>query len=126
MFVLHFPLSCALLHHAFGPPGYRLYTEDSFSNLPDHAVPDILRSNLSSVVLQLKALGIHDVLGFDFMDRPPQLALEKALIQLYQLGCLTDDNTGLTPLGQRMVLTPHASVCLRVSRTEPSQAQRCL
>ena len=49
---------------------FRLYTEDSFEKLDDATVPEIKRCNLSSVVLQLKALGIDDVIGFDFMDKP--------------------------------------------------------
>lgn len=49
---------------------FRLYTEAAFENLEDATVPEIRRCNLSSVVLQLKALGIEDVLGFDFLDKP--------------------------------------------------------
>ena len=51
---------------------FRLYTEDSFWGLEDVSVPEIKRSNLASVVLQLKALGVEDVVGFDFLDPPPR------------------------------------------------------
>jgi hypothetical protein len=54
---------------------FRLYTEDSFAKLDDTTVPEIKRCNLANVVLQLKALGIDDVLGFDFMDKPSRLVL---------------------------------------------------
>lgn len=54
---------------------YRLYTEASFSELPPATPPEILRTNLASVVLQLKALGVSDVLGFDFLDPPPRAAI---------------------------------------------------
>jgi ATP-dependent RNA helicase DHX8/PRP22 len=65
---------------------YRLYTEDSFSALRESIVPEILRCSLSSVVLQLKSMNVNDILGFDFMDKPPQSALVRALEQLYALG----------------------------------------
>jgi hypothetical protein len=54
---------------------FRLYTEESFAKLDDTTVPEIKRCNLANVVLQLKALGIDDVLGFDFMDKPSRLFL---------------------------------------------------
>lgn len=54
---------------------YRLYTERSFDELDPATLPEIQRSNLGSVVLQLKALGIEDVLNFDFMDPPPRAAV---------------------------------------------------
>lgn len=49
---------------------FRLYTESAFSELKDSTVPEIKRCNLANVVLQLKALGIDDILGFDFMEKP--------------------------------------------------------
>jgi len=49
---------------------FRLYTEELFRKLEDTTVPEIKRCNLANVVLQLKAFGIDDVLGFDFMDKP--------------------------------------------------------
>ena len=57
---------------------YRLYTEAAFKALPALTPPEIQRSNLTSTVLQLKAMGIHDVLGFDFLDPPPMAALLRA------------------------------------------------
>jgi hypothetical protein len=52
------------------------------------SVPEIQRSNLSMTVLQLKAMGINDLLNFDFMDPPPPATLITALEQLYNLGAL--------------------------------------
>lgn len=49
---------------------FRLYTENEFDKLKDSTEPEIKRCNLSNVVLQLKALGIDDILGFDFIDKP--------------------------------------------------------
>lgn len=64
---------------------FRLFPESVFHKLSDAAVPEIQRSNLSSVVLQLKAVGVTDVLTFDFMDPPPRSALKTALSSLYAL-----------------------------------------
>lgn len=74
---------------------YRLYQETSFQHLPPTTEPEIKRSNLGSVVLQLKALGISNPLTFDFMDPPPQAALLRALELLIGLGAL-DSNGELT------------------------------
>lgn len=49
------------------------------------SVPDIQRTNLASTVLQLKAMGINDLLGFDFMDPPPTDAMVMALETLHSL-----------------------------------------
>lgn len=69
---------------------YRLYTEASFNQLPPTSLPEIQRVNLATVALQLKALGFDDLLGFDFMDKPPKAALLRALELLYSLGALND------------------------------------
>jgi ATP-dependent RNA helicase DHX8/PRP22 len=51
---------------------YRLYTEAAFlTEMLPTSIPEIQRTNLANVVLQLKAMGINDLLGFDFMDPPP-------------------------------------------------------
>jgi len=47
-----------------------LFQESEFDKLVDSTVPEIKRYNLSNVVLQLKALGIDDIIGFDFMEKP--------------------------------------------------------
>ncbi|MPD02020.1 putative pre-mRNA-splicing factor ATP-dependent RNA helicase mog-5 [Portunus trituberculatus] len=52
------------------------------------SVPDIQRTNLASTVLQLKAMGINDLLGFDFMDPPPTDAMVMALETLHSLSKL--------------------------------------
>ena len=54
--------------------------------LEANTVPEIQRTNMGNVVLMLKSLGINDLLGFDFMDRPPAETLMRALEQLYALG----------------------------------------
>jgi len=52
----------------------------------DNIIPEIQRTNLGSVVLMLKSLGINDLIHFDFMDPPPAETLIRALEQLYALG----------------------------------------
>ena len=62
---------------------YRLYTEVAFkSEMLPLSVPEIQRINLGMTVLTMKAMGINDLLAFDFMDPPPPATLISALEQL--------------------------------------------
>jgi len=85
---------------------YRLYTESAFKNemLPT-SVPEIQRTNLSMTVLTMKAMGINDLLNFDFMDSPPAATLVTSLEQLYNLGALDEEGL-LTKLGRKMAEFP--------------------
>jgi len=85
---------------------YRLYTESAYKNemLPT-SVPEIQRTNLANTVLTLKAMGINDLLGFDFMDPPPVQTLIVAMEQLYSLGSLDEEGL-LTRLGRKMAEFP--------------------
>lgn len=79
---------------------FRLYTEDAFKKeLIEQTYPEILRSNLSSTVLELKKLGIDDLVHFDLMDPPAPETLMRALEELNYLACL-DDEGNLTQLGR--------------------------
>jgi len=49
---------------------FRLYPEEAFDSLDDTTTPEILRVNLSQVILQLKGMGIHDPRSFDFITSP--------------------------------------------------------
>ncbi len=81
---------------------FRLYTEASFQSLDEATVPEIQRSNLAPVILQLKALGIDNIVRFDFITSPPAELVIRALELLYSLGAL-DDYAKLTkPLAIRM------------------------
>ncbi|TKA42649.1 hypothetical protein B0A54_07492 [Friedmanniomyces endolithicus] len=82
---------------------YRLYTEAAYTHtMPETTVPDIQRSDLAPLVLQLKALGIDNLARFDFLSPPPAELLVRALELLYALGAL-DDYAKLTkPLGTRV------------------------
>uniref|UniRef100_A0A5S6PYS7 RNA helicase n=1 Tax=Trichuris muris TaxID=70415 RepID=A0A5S6PYS7_TRIMR len=85
---------------------YRLYTERAYRDemLPS-PVPEIQRTNLASTLLQLKAMGINNLIDFDFMDPPPMEAMIMALEQLHSLSALDDEGL-LTRLGRRMAEFP--------------------
>ncbi|KAF8399610.1 hypothetical protein HHK36_015479 [Tetracentron sinense] len=85
---------------------FRLYPESEFGKLLDSTVPEIKRCNLSNVILQLKALGVDDITGFDFMEKPSRMAIVKSLEQLFLLGALTDDYKLSKPVGQQMARLP--------------------
>ncbi|TRX92909.1 hypothetical protein FHL15_006315 [Xylaria flabelliformis] len=81
---------------------FRLYTEDAYQSLPDINPPEIQRSNLAPFILQLKALGIDNVVRFGYLTPPPAELMMKATELLYALGAL-DEYAKLTrPLGLRM------------------------
>ncbi|XP_058541580.1 probable ATP-dependent RNA helicase DHX35 isoform X3 [Neofelis nebulosa] len=85
---------------------YRLYTEEAFDKLPQCTVPEMQRSNLAPVILQLKALGIDNVLRFHFMSPPPAQSMVQALELLYALGGLDKDCRLTEPLGMRIAEFP--------------------
>lgn len=121
------PISQAMANQRAGRAGrtapgkcFRLYTAWSYKNeLDETTIPEIQRTNLGSVVLLMKSLGINDLLHFDFMDPPPEKALIRSLEQLYALGALNDRGE-LTKLGRRMAefpLDPMMSKALITSGT---------
>ncbi|OTA96327.1 hypothetical protein M434DRAFT_392985 [Hypoxylon sp. CO27-5] len=78
---------------------FRLYTEKAFKEeLIEQTYPEILRSNLANTVLELKKLGVQDLVHFDLMDPPAPETMMRALEELNYLACL-DDEGELTPLG---------------------------
>lgn len=85
---------------------FRLYTKWAYEHeLNGYTVPEIQRTNLASVVLMLKSLGINDLMHFDFLDPPPAETIIKALEHLYALGALNDRGE-LTKLGRKMAEFP--------------------
>lgn len=94
---------------------FRLYTEEAFKKeLIEQSYPEILRSNLSSTVLELKKLGIDDLVHFDFMDPPAPETMMRALEELNYLQCLSDegDLTALGRLASQFPLDPMLAVML--------------
>lgn len=85
---------------------YRLYTEDDFQKLSKNTQPEIQRTSLTSILLQLKALGIDNILRFNFPAPPASKNVINALELLYALGALDDDGKLTNPLGVRMAEFP--------------------
>lgn len=85
---------------------YRLYTEKDFKNLNPYTIPEISRSSLVPIILQLKALGINNILKFSFISRPPEHNLITALEHLYSLGALDDEGNLTNPTGLRLAEFP--------------------
>ena len=107
---------------------YRLYNKEAFAEMADETEPEIKRTNLANVVLYLKVLGIVDVLGFEFLDPPPETAIRDALKQLFFLGAITEDGV-VTPLGRRMAeypLEPKLSRMLIMSYHLGVEVRRCV
>ncbi|RHY48990.1 hypothetical protein DYB30_008844 [Aphanomyces astaci] len=77
---------------------YRLFPEAKFEELAARAIPEIKRVSLEMVVLQLKCMGIDDVLSFEFIERPNAKHMLHALEKLYALGAFTTTGA-LTELG---------------------------
>ncbi|KAF2773939.1 P-loop containing nucleoside triphosphate hydrolase protein [Teratosphaeria nubilosa] len=100
---------------------HRLYTDEAYGSMEKEAVPEILRCDLSAALLTMKARGVDDVLGFPFLTPPPREAMEKALLQLLQLGAL-DEAGRISKNGReiaRLPLTPHLGrVIIEASRPE--------
>ncbi|KAL6546541.1 ATP-dependent RNA helicase [Orobanche minor] len=86
---------------------YRLYTEEYFMNeMSADGTPEMQRSNLVSCVIQLKALGIDNILGFDWPASPSPEALIRALEVLYSLGVIDDDAKLTSPAGFQVAEIP--------------------
>lgn len=83
----------------------RLYTAQDFAARAEYDVPDILRADLAAASLELHALGISDLNGFDWFEAPPTRALEQADSLLKSLGAL-DDERKVTTYGRRMLRLP--------------------
>ncbi|KAG8200740.1 hypothetical protein JTE90_022345 [Oedothorax gibbosus] len=85
---------------------YRLCTEEEFLKLPGYTTPEMQRSNLAPVILQLKALGIENILRFSFPSAPPSKHVISAIELLYALGALDENGALTTPLGVQMAEFP--------------------
>ncbi|BGP54044.1 hypothetical protein JCM8202_003043 [Rhodotorula sphaerocarpa] len=107
------PCSLASLAQRAGRAGrtspgkcFRLFPPSALLSLLPTTPPEIARSDISLLVLQLKSLGIQNVLRFDWMTSPSSMMLERALEFLYCLGALDDEGKLTKPLGVRMAEMP--------------------
>ncbi len=83
----------------------RLYSEEDFDNRPEFTEPEILRTNLASVILQMKALKLGDIDDFPFVEKPDRRYINDGYKLLFELGAV-DDERALSPLGQRLARLP--------------------
>jgi ATP-dependent RNA helicase HrpA len=88
----------------------RLYAEDDYAGRPEFTEPEILRTNLASVILQMTAIGLGDVASFPFVEPPDHAAIRDGYLLLEELGAIEDaDERGgrpLTPIGRRLARLP--------------------
>ncbi len=86
----------------------RLYSEEDFEARPEFTDPEILRTNLASVILQMTALGLGDVGRFPFVDPPDSRQVKAGVQLLEELGALLPGSSGhrLAPLGRQLVALP--------------------
>ncbi|MDO8560702.1 MAG: ATP-dependent RNA helicase [bacterium] len=83
----------------------RLYTEENYGSRQLFTTPEILRTDLAGVVLQMIAMGIADVENFDFIDPPDKKAFHDAHKTLRALGAI-DQKDNLTKIGEMMSALP--------------------
>jgi ATP-dependent helicase HrpA len=83
----------------------RLYSEDDFVGRPEFTDPEILRTNLASVILQMTSLRLGDVAAFPFIDPPDRRSVKAGVDLLHELGAL-DGGGRLTPVGRKLAQLP--------------------
>ncbi|MGK5445517.1 ATP-dependent RNA helicase HrpA [Micromonospora sp. URMC 105] len=88
----------------------RLYDEQDFESRPEFTDPEILRTNLASVILQMTSIGLGDIAAFPFIDPPDRRNITDGVNLLHELGALdpteSDPAKRLTPLGRRLAQLP--------------------
>ncbi|MCI4172903.1 ATP-dependent RNA helicase HrpA, partial [Dickeya dianthicola] len=87
----------------------RLYSEQDFLSRPAFTDPEILRTNLASVILQMTALGLGDIAAFPFVDAPDKRNIQDGVRLLEELSALQSSDDGhyrLTPQGRHLAQLP--------------------
>jgi ATP-dependent helicase HrpA len=85
----------------------RLYSEDDFSARPEFTDPEVLRTNLASVILQMAALGLGEIEAFPFMEPPDGRQIRDGVALLHELRALDPGAAKpLTPLGRKLARLP--------------------
>jgi ATP-dependent helicase HrpA len=82
----------------------RLYSEEDFTARPAYTEPEILRTGLASVILQMNLLGLGDIARFPFLDQPDARQINDGVRLLEELGALRGRR--LTPLGRKLARLP--------------------
>ncbi len=83
----------------------RLYSEEDFDQRPRYTDPEILRTSLAAVILQMAVNGLGDVEDFPFLDPPDRRQVRDGVTLLQELGAL-DADRGLTQVGRRLADLP--------------------
>ncbi|WP_102417421.1 ATP-dependent RNA helicase HrpA [Mycobacterium sp. 4858] len=83
----------------------RLYSEEDFAARPRYTDPEILRTNLAAVLLQMAALGLGEVESFPFLDPPDRRSIRDGVQLLQELGAF-DAQGAITELGRRLARLP--------------------
>jgi ATP-dependent helicase HrpA len=86
----------------------RLYSEEDFEGRPEFTDPEILRTNLASVILQMTSLGLGDIARFPFVEPPDKRNVSAGVQLLEELGALRPSGPGpqLTRVGRRLARLP--------------------
>ena len=88
----------------------RLYDEDEFAERPEFTEPEILRTNLASVILQMTNIGLGDVAAFPFLEPPDPASIRDGYLLLEELAAIDPDERNgqrrLTKLGRRLARLP--------------------
>jgi ATP-dependent helicase HrpA len=88
----------------------RLYSEEDFLSRPEFTDPEILRTNLASVILQMTAIGLGDIAAFPFVEPPDRRNIKDGVQLLEELGAIDpsqkDVRRRLTPLGRKLAQLP--------------------
>ena len=90
----------------------RLYSEEDFNNRPEFTDPEILRTNLASVILQMTALGLDDIEAFPFVDAPDKRHIQDGVKLLEELGAFetvqtqSGEKRRLTAIGRQLSQLP--------------------
>ncbi|KAI0928126.1 hypothetical protein AcW2_004237 [Taiwanofungus camphoratus] len=84
---------------------YRLYPQNVFDKLPLTTPPEITRTDLTTPILQLKSLGIDDLMKFEWVSSPPAESVLRALEGLHAAGMIGDDGR-LTVTGEKVAECP--------------------
>ncbi|PTA50107.1 ATP-dependent RNA helicase HrpA [Shewanella morhuae] len=86
----------------------RLYDEADFNNRPAFTDPEILRTNLASVILQMLAIGLGDIAGFPFIEPPDPRHIRDGFLLLEELQAVESKHNKLvlTPLGRNLAQIP--------------------
>jgi len=84
----------------------RLYSEEDFEGRPEFTDPEILRTNLASVILQMASLGLGDMARFPFVEPPDRRNVQAGRQLLEELGALAGQDGRLTRVGKRLARLP--------------------